>query len=97
MRFDWDDRKAEANRKKHGVAFVEAITAFDDPLALVAPDEKHSTPAEKRQWLIGQADSGVLVVVFTIRQPGNVYRLISARRAKRRERRIYGQSKRLSI
>jgi hypothetical protein len=92
VRFEWDDRKAAANRRKHGVSFEDAITAFDDPWALRAPDPKHSTASEERTWLIGEADSGVLVV-FTIRQPGNRYRLISARRASRRERARYAQSK----
>jgi uncharacterized DUF497 family protein len=93
VRFEWDEGKAEVNRLKHGVTFMEAITAFDDPWALRAPDPKHSTPAEGRTWLIGEADVGVLVVVFTIRQPGDRYRLISARRASRRERERYAESK----
>ena len=40
VRFDWDDRKASSNLAKHGVSFDEAITAFDDPFALVAPDPR---------------------------------------------------------
>lgn len=52
MRFDWNTAKEEANFKKHGVSFKAAITAFDDPYALVAADPKHSTP-EPREWLIG--------------------------------------------
>jgi uncharacterized DUF497 family protein len=43
--------------------------------------------------LIGEADTGVLVVVFTVREEGNIYRLISARRANRKERERYEQSK----
>jgi hypothetical protein len=97
VRFDWDPGKATANLAKHGVTFEEAITAFDDPFALLAPDVAHSTPEEERRWLIGEADHGVLVVVFTIRQPGNVQRLISARRASRKERRGYEEAKRLSV
>ena len=93
MRFEWDDPKATANRMKHGVSFADAITAFDDPWALRAPDPKHSTATEERAWLIGEADSGVLVVVFTIRQPGDRYRLVSARRASRKERARYAKSK----
>ena len=50
-----------------------------------------------RIWLIGEADVGVLVVVFTIRQPGSRHRIISAWPANRRERERYAQSKRLSI
>ena len=95
MRFDWDERKATANRAKHGISFTEAITAFDDPFALVARDATHSTPQEERRWLIGESDSGILVVVFTIRQPGNVQRIISARPANRKEQQRYAESKEL--
>jgi len=96
MRFDWDYLKAEKNLKKHGVSFEVAITAFDDPFALITVDEKHSR-TEKREWLLGESDSGVLVVIFTIRQPGNIYRLISARLANRKERKQYEQIKDISI
>ncbi len=96
MRFDWDTRKAAANRAKHGVGLEEALTAFDDPFALVAPDLIHSV-GEERRWLIGTGDRGVLVVVFTIRQPGEVYRLISARPASRRERRRYEEARRVPL
>ena len=97
MRYEWDARKAATNHTKHGITFEQAITAFDDPFALVAPDPGHSKPGEERRWLIGEADDGVLVVVFTIRQPGNVYRLISARRASRKERRRYEEAKRVPL
>ena len=93
MRFDWDERKAAANRLKHGVAFEDAITAFDDPHALVAPDPRHSTASERRMWLIGAADTAVLVVVHTIREAGEVLRIISARRASRRERKRYEEAR----
>jgi uncharacterized protein len=76
---------------------LDAITAFDDPYALIAPDPGHSSADEVREWLIGESDRGVLVVVFTIRQPGNVCRIISARPANRREKKKYGESKRVSI
>jgi uncharacterized DUF497 family protein len=97
VRFAWDGRKATANKAKHGITFEEAITAFDDPYALIAPDSRHSSPAEERRWLIGEADIGVLVVVFTVREAGDVYRVISARRANRKERRGYEQSKRIPL
>ena len=94
MRFEWDAGKAAANRRKHGIAFEEAMTAFDDPFALRAPDPGHSTAAEERTWLIGESDTaGTLVVVFTVRQPGDVTRLISARLAGRKERQRYEESK----
>ena len=94
MRFEWDDRKAGSNLLKHKVSFEDAITAFDDPFALIAPDSKHSA-TEERRWLIGESDIGVVVVVFTVRQPGQVYRLITARRASRKERSRYDEAKRV--
>jgi uncharacterized DUF497 family protein len=97
MRFEWDPKKAAINHEKHKVRFVDAITAFDDPYALIAPDHDHSTLNEFRQWLIGEADTGVLVIIFTIRQPDDVYRIISARPANRKERRQYVESKKLSV
>lgn len=97
MRFEWDERKASANRIKHGVSFEEAITAFDDPYALIAPDPRHSSASEERTWLIGESDTGVLVVVFTVREAGGVTRLISARRASRRERKRYEEGKGISV
>jgi uncharacterized DUF497 family protein len=97
VRFEWDERKAAVNRAKHGIAFAEALTAFDDPFALVAPDAAHSIPQEERRWLIGEPDSGVLVVVLTIRHPGNVHRITSARPANRKERERYADSKELPL
>jgi hypothetical protein len=97
VRFAWDTRKARSNQAKHGVTFDLAITAFDDPCALIAPDEKHSTAEEVREWLIGESDRGVLIVVFTKRQKGDVCRIISARRADRGERRQYEELKRISL
>ena len=64
IKFEWDTEKAESNNKKHRITFQEAITVFDDPYALIAPDEKHSTSEETREWLIGESDFGVLVVVL---------------------------------
>lgn len=97
MDFGWDPRKAKANVQKHGISFKTAITAFDDPNALLAPDPKHSARGETREWLIGKSDSGVLVVIFTRRIKGRVYRIISARRANQRERNLYEQYKRISL
>ena len=97
MKFEWEAGKARRNFHKHGIAFDQAITAFDDPFALIAPDDKHSSTGEIREWLIGESDDGVLVVVFTKRQGDRIYRIISARRASRRERRSYEEFKRVSF
>lgn len=95
MRFDWDPKKARQNLLKHHISFELAITVFDDPFGRVLEDAKHSTSHEKREWIIGQSDTQILVVVFTIRYPGPVYRLISARKANRQERRLYEEYKRI--
>jgi len=97
VRFAWDPRKARSNIAKHGIPFELAITVFDDPFALVAPDERHSTPDELREWIIGESDSGVLVVVFTSREHSQTRRIISARRANRRERHQYEERTGLSV
>ena len=74
MQFEWDEHKAACNLKKHKLKFETAITAFDDPYALIAADEKHSTAKEKREWIIGESDKGILVVIFTKRVKGAIYR-----------------------
>ena len=68
--FEWDERKYEINKVKHGISFIEAVEAFGDPAAVLLPDFRHSTALEKREILIGQAIDGILVVIYTIRQPG---------------------------
>lgn len=97
MQFEWGAGKARRNFRKHRIAFDEAITAFDDPYALIALDEKHSGTGEIREWLIGESDNEVLVVVFTRRHGGRVFRIISARRASRRERRGHEEVKGVSL
>jgi uncharacterized DUF497 family protein len=89
LNFEWDDRKAALNRRKHGVDFDEACTAFGDPLSITIPDPGHSKE-EDRFVLIGESFRGrLLVVVHTER--GDTLRLISARVAKSSERRTYEQ------
>jgi uncharacterized DUF497 family protein len=97
MNFDWDPSKDQSNKKKHGLSFEEAVMAFYDPYALIELDTLHSTPAEDRETLIGEAEPGVLVVIFTIRESGTLYRIISARRATRKEKKNYEEAKRISF
>ena len=90
--FEWDPRKAEANAAKHGVSFDDAVTVFLDPNALDGPDLQHST-AELRYLRLGQAADGrMLMVAYTLRRrdDAETIRIISARRASRRERAAYG-------
>jgi hypothetical protein len=89
--FEWDPRKAEANAAKHGVAFDDAVSVFLDANALDGPDVQHST-AEQRFLQLGRAADGrVLMVAYTLRRSGDAetIRIISARRASRRERAAY--------
>jgi uncharacterized DUF497 family protein len=82
--FEWDEAKADANLRKHGVSFDEARTIFGDLWSATMPDPDHSV-AEARFLTIGLSPRGkTLVVVHTDR--GQNVRLISARRATRRER-----------
>ena len=53
--FEWDASKAETNKRKHGVSFDEAMTAFADPLSVLAPDPDHSV-GEKRYLVLGMSN-----------------------------------------
>ena len=89
--FEWDPRKAEANAAKHGVSFDDAATVFLDAKALDGADLQHSS-AESRFLRLGRSRSGrVLMVAYTFRRSGDAeaIRIISARRASRRERAAY--------
>jgi uncharacterized protein len=61
--FEWDSRKAAENRRKHGVSFEDAVTAFADPLAVTVTDPDHSSAAERRYILVGRSARGRLLVV----------------------------------
>ena len=90
LRFEWDPRKAAANRRKHGISFEEASTAFSDELGLIIPDPDHSDD-EDRFILLGLSVAlRLLVVVHCFREEDGVIRIISARKATKRESRDYG-------
>ncbi len=87
MEFEWDNGKAAANLRKHGVSFEEASSVFGDALAITFNDPLHSI-GEGRFLAFGVSYSGVLLVV-SFAERGNCIRIISARRATRTERKIY--------
>jgi len=87
MRFEWDPRKAAANRRKHGISFEEATTALRDDLAMTGRDPDHST-GETRYLTFGVSSQGRLLVVAHTERGGFV-RIISARIATKSERKIY--------
>jgi len=90
MEFEWDETKAAINFKKHGVTFEEAKTVFDNPLALIFDDEKHSVD-EHREIIIGHSQKNRLLLVSYTERP-NAIRIISARLATRREHEDYEQN-----
>ena len=82
--FEWDDAKARANGRKHGVTFAEAATCFLDPQAFTAPDKDHPS----RFILIGLSHR--LRVLFVVSaEAGEQIRIISARKASPTQRKIY--------
>jgi uncharacterized DUF497 family protein len=86
--FEWDDRKASENLKKHGISFDIAKTVFLDPLAYIFEDKWHSQE-EPREIIIGHNEQNQLILVsFTERSP-NLIRIISARLVTSKERRDY--------
>jgi len=89
VRFVWDPAKATTNLRKHRIGFHEAATVLRDPLSTTFPDYDHSI-VEARFVTIGVSTRGrLLVVAHTDR--GDTIRIITARRATRREREFYEQ------
>jgi uncharacterized DUF497 family protein len=85
--FEWDTHKARKNEETHGVSFDEASTAFRDTLSLTIHDPLHSDE-EDRFILIGNsARNRLLVIVHTER--GENIRIVSARKATKKERKQY--------
>ena len=90
LEFQWDNRKAKENLRRHNVSFEEARTVFSDFLSLTIPDPLHSEK-EKRLIIIGYSEKQrLLVVVHTERS--DVIRIISARQATPYERKTYESS-----
>ena len=89
--FAWDEEKQEANIKKHKITFIEASTVFDDENALVRDDPDHSQE-EDRFIIIGFSENArLLIVCHCYRTDDSIIRIISARKANRRERKEYGR------
>ena len=89
---EWNERKAEANLRKHGVDFMDAVIALEDEFALTIEDIGFSERRFK-SLAIGP-EANVLMVVHSERAEDTV-RIISARKASRRESRIYFEGIRL--
>lgn len=95
--FEWDPEKARINATKHGIAFEQAATVFRDSMGLTVFDDEHSEQ-EERWATLGRAENGThLVVIHTYQETSATratVRIISARRATKREIQDYEQTPR---
>jgi uncharacterized protein len=89
--YEWDSGKATANLKKHQVAFAEAATVFLDPLAVTYQDPDHSE-GEHRYVTVGESSRRRVILVAHL-DWGNRIRIISARRATRKETHEYAETR----
>ena len=86
MKFEWDDEKSRINKTKHGIDFDTARGLWNDSNRV----EIHASyPLENRTILIGKIDKKLWTAIFTWR--GNAIRLISVRRARKQEAKLYGK------
>jgi len=92
--FTWDEAKARANTRKHGVSFDEAQSVFLDDEARLLDDPDHSEDEDRFILLGMSAAPRLLVVVHAYREAAGVIRIISARKATPRERRAYTEGRR---
>jgi len=88
MNFEWDDKKDGANADKHGIDFARAIAVFADPLHVTKVDNRFDYQ-EERFITLGEIEGRLYHVVTTCRQAGESIRIISARKANKRERSRY--------
>ena len=87
MEFEWDEAKSERCRRERGFSFADMLPAFSDPERLVEPDSQYEY-GEERFCLYGKIEGRLFVIVYTVR--GKTIRIISARKANKREQKRYG-------
>ena len=86
MEFEWDERKNRRNKNKHGIDFETAMKLWNDKNRI---EIQTPFPIENRSILIGKIDKKLWSVFFTLRS--NAIRIISARRARKKEAKLYEQ------
>ena len=89
IQFEWHPSKATANLKKHQVSFEEAQTVFYDEFAVQFFDEAHSADGVRFLMLGMSVQSKLLLVCHCEREGGDIIRIISARKATKRESAFY--------
>ncbi len=87
MEFEWDEAKSERCRKERGFSFADMLPVFSDPERMVEPDSRYEY-GEERFCLYGRIEGRLFIVVYTVR--GETIRIISARKANKREQKRYG-------
>ena len=88
MQFEWDDAKDRKNISKHGIPFRTAILVFADPNRIEKYDDVHSLD-EDRYLTIGEINGTFMVLTIVYTERSETIRIISARRATKREREEY--------
>ena len=87
--FDWDENKNKANQNKHGMSFEEACSVFYDDRAILFDDPEHSAD-EDRFLLLGMSEKArICIVCHCYRESDTVIRIISARKATKKEIETY--------
>jgi uncharacterized protein len=90
LSFEWDETKARSNRRKHGITFAEAASAFEDKLMVTKTDTRDSA-YEGRFFSMGESERGRLLAISHT-EIGDLIRIISARPATASERRDYEEN-----
>ena len=88
IKFEWDENKNKVNIIKHGISFEEATTVFSDEESIIIVDERHSNE-EERFLLIGFSYKFNLLVVCHCYRENDCIRIISARKATKKESKTY--------
>jgi uncharacterized protein len=89
IKFEWDPTKAASNRKKHSVSFEEAQSVFYDEFAIQFFDEENSESEDRFLMLGMSGEARLLIVCHCERASGHIIRIISARKATKREGKFY--------
>jgi uncharacterized DUF497 family protein len=90
--FEWDENKNQTNQEKHRISFEEARTVFDDVEAMVIDDPEHSEEEDRFIILGFSSKANLLVVCHCYRESDTVVRIISARKATKKEMQQYHDS-----
>jgi len=89
IEFEWDTTKASSNKRKHGISFEEAQSVFYDDFAIQFFDEENSSEEDRFLMLGHSNQTRILLICYCEKNSGNLIRIISARKATAKERKLY--------